>query len=70
MHGGPSLAGAESPRFRHGYYTRTAIAARREIAGLIARAPDTVDQVNRDRATDLANLLNLYLNSKEGLRGN
>ena len=42
MHGGRSLAGAESPRFRHGWYTREAIAERRAISALIANSRETI----------------------------
>ena len=45
MHGGRSLAGAESPRFRHGWYTREAIAERRAIAILIANSRETICRI-------------------------
>lgn len=38
IHGGLSLAGKESPRYRHGHYTREAIAERHEIAALVGRS--------------------------------
>ena len=48
MHGGLSLAGAESPRFRHGWFTREAIAGRRRIASLIARTREGLSLGNGD----------------------
>ncbi len=43
--GGRSLAGLESPRFRHGWYTREAIAERRAIAALIANSRETICRI-------------------------
>lgn len=45
MHGGLSLVGTASPRFRHGWYTRAAIARRRELAALIASVRKTILRV-------------------------
>jgi hypothetical protein len=48
MHGGRSLAGEESPRFKHGRYTREAIAERREIRALIARSWETLSRIETE----------------------
>jgi hypothetical protein len=42
MHGGCSLAGAASPRFKHGLYTKEMAALRRWITALGAELKDTL----------------------------
>ena len=49
MHGGLSLAGQESPRYRHGWYTRAAIAQRSALAAVLRHATNAVRHVAQDR---------------------
>lgn len=42
MHGGKSLRGMASPRYRHGLYTKEALGLRRQIATLVADAKRTL----------------------------
>jgi hypothetical protein len=45
MHGGCSLSGVDHPRFKHGNYTKEAIALRREVRALIAASLGTLDRM-------------------------
>lgn len=42
MHGGSSLAGKESPRYKHGWYTQSAIAQRKETSALLRSAREAL----------------------------
>jgi hypothetical protein len=50
MHGGLSLSGEKSPRFKHGHYTREAIAQRRRFASLMADARKTIRMMRAQAA--------------------
>jgi hypothetical protein len=51
MHGGKSLSGAAHGRFRHGRYTRTAIAQRRQLAAFIAECRSSVSSMTLRQPT-------------------
>jgi hypothetical protein len=49
LHVGHSLSGVNSPTYRHGYYTREAMAQRKEIGALLARSAVTIQQIGEGR---------------------
>jgi hypothetical protein len=45
MHGGRSRSGAAHARYRHGAWTRDAIAARRQLAALVREARHLLQEI-------------------------
>ena len=49
MHGGMSLAGRNSRRYKHGRYTKSAIAQQRQLSALLKSAKQTLDSMTERR---------------------